>query len=317
MPLRFTLRQLEYLVAVGESGSIALAAERLNVSSPSISTAIAQLEAEFGLPVFVRKRAHGMSPTQGGRELIRAAAEVLRAAERLSDLANDVTQRIRGTLNVGCLLTFAQIVLPRLRQGFVARHAEVAIRQFELHQAAIIDGLREARLDVALTYDLAIPADLDFVEVAVLPPFALLPDGHPLLGRPSVAAAELAEFPMVLLDLPLSSDYFLSFFQAAGVRPRIVERTRDLAVMQSLVGNGFGYSIANLRPVSNRSPDGRPLHVIPLRGPVKPMRMGLLSVAGGRASPAIRAFVDHCREVLPGRIVPDLVVGPAPPQGEA
>ena len=44
MPLRFTLRQLEYLVAVGEAGSIAVAAERVNVSSPSISAAIVQLE---------------------------------------------------------------------------------------------------------------------------------------------------------------------------------------------------------------------------------------------------------------------------------
>ena len=49
MPLRFTLRQLEYFVAVGEAGSIALAAEKVNVSSPSISAAVSQLEKEFGL----------------------------------------------------------------------------------------------------------------------------------------------------------------------------------------------------------------------------------------------------------------------------
>lgn len=48
MAIRFTFRQLEYFVAVGETGSIALAAERVNVSSPSISTSIAQLEAEMG-----------------------------------------------------------------------------------------------------------------------------------------------------------------------------------------------------------------------------------------------------------------------------
>jgi DNA-binding MarR family transcriptional regulator len=52
--LRFTLRQLEYLVAVGEAGTIAEAAHRLNVSSPSISAAISQLEAEFGVQLFVR-----------------------------------------------------------------------------------------------------------------------------------------------------------------------------------------------------------------------------------------------------------------------
>ncbi len=57
MALRFTLRQLEYLVAVGETGSIAAASERVKVSSPSISAAISQLEQEFGLQLFVRRHA--------------------------------------------------------------------------------------------------------------------------------------------------------------------------------------------------------------------------------------------------------------------
>ena len=61
-----------------------MAAEWLNVSARSISTAIAQLEAEFGSPLFVRKQAHGMSSTQSGREMIREAATALTAAVRLS-----------------------------------------------------------------------------------------------------------------------------------------------------------------------------------------------------------------------------------------
>lgn len=53
MPLRFTLRQLEYLVAVADCGSVSLAAARVNVSSPSISAAIGQLEASFGMRAMV------------------------------------------------------------------------------------------------------------------------------------------------------------------------------------------------------------------------------------------------------------------------
>lgn len=314
MSLRFTLRQLEYLVAVGECGSIALAAERVNVSSPSISAAIAQLEAGFGLPLFVRKHAHGMSPTQGGRELIREATALLQAAGRMNDLASSLTGRIGGPLNVGCLLTFAQIIVPQLRRSFVDLHEAVEFRQFEYHQAALIDGLREARLDIALTYDLAIPADLEFIELAVLPPFVLVSKNHPLVHRPSVCASELVDHPLILLDLPLSSDYFLSFFDKAGVRPRIAERTRDMAVMQSLVANDFGYSIANLRPLSDRSPDGRFLHFIPLTGPVQPMRMGLLVAGGGTASLTVRAFIDHCRDYLTTRILPGLIVRPGGPR---
>ena len=67
MALRFTLRQLEYFIAVGDAGSITQAAAKVNVSPPSISTAISQLEDEFGLSLFVRKHAHGLSLTPAER----------------------------------------------------------------------------------------------------------------------------------------------------------------------------------------------------------------------------------------------------------
>ena len=71
MPLRFSFRQLEYLVAVGEAGTIAMAAQRVNVSSPSISSAISQLETDLGLQLFVRHHAQGLSLTAGGGCLLR------------------------------------------------------------------------------------------------------------------------------------------------------------------------------------------------------------------------------------------------------
>ena len=54
MAARFSLRQLEYMVAVGEAGSVLAASEKVNVSSSSISAAISQLEAELGVQLFVR-----------------------------------------------------------------------------------------------------------------------------------------------------------------------------------------------------------------------------------------------------------------------
>ena len=298
MQTRFTLRQLEYLVAVGQHGSVTLAAEQLAVSAPSISTAISALEAEFGLPLFVRKHAQGMSPTTGGRDLIEAAARVLEAAQAVAAVASRHLGTVHGTLKVGCLSTFAQILLPQLRKSYQQLYPEVDFRQFERHQVGLIEGLRDASLDIALTYDLAIPADLEFTTLGVLPPFAILAETHPLARQAVVSIADLAAHPMVFLDLPLSADYFVSLFDQAGLKPRIVERTQDMAVVQSLVGNELGYSIANLRPQSEISPDGRPLRFVPLAAPVKPMRLGLLSASGGRASLTVQAFVDHCRKML-------------------
>nr|WP_095588245.1 LysR family transcriptional regulator [Actibacterium ureilyticum] len=295
--LRFTFRQLEYFVAVGDAGSITAAAEKVRVSAPSISAAITQLEREFGLPLFVRQHAQGLSLTQAGKRLLAQARLVLHEAGAMTEIAGDISGTVRGPLAVGCMLTFAQVVLPSLRRRFEQVHPTVRISQYELDQAEIFGGLRKATLDVALSYDLDLPGDLTFEPLADLPPFAVLPQGHPLARRDSLTIEELQPFPMVLLDLPYSTEYFMSFFAKAGTHPIIAERTRDMAVMRSMVANGYGYSIANIRPLSDRSPDGKPLCFVPLIEDARPMRMGLLMVTGAESARGIRAFVDHCRAV--------------------
>ncbi|MDP2492626.1 LysR family transcriptional regulator [Shimia thalassica] len=296
--LRYTLRQLEYFVAVGEAGSISLASEKVNVSSPSISAAINQLEKEFGLPLFVRQHAQGLSLSQAGRRMLVQAKLVLKNAEGLMALAGDISGVVRGPLAVGCLMTFAQVVLPSVRKSFETENPEVDVSQYELDQSAIFNQLRRAEIDVALTYDLNLPADLQFVSLLELPPYALVDETHPLAHLSEVSVTTLKDHPMVLLDLPFSADYFLSFFSQADVTPNIAERTKDMAVMRSLVANGFGYSIANVRPVNDRSPDGKLLKFIPLVGDVRPMRLGCLMSQDADTSSVVRAFVDHCIEQL-------------------
>ena len=313
MALRFTLRQLEYFVAVGECGSIALAAEKVSVSSPSISAAISQLEAEFGVQLFIRRHAQGLSLTQGGLRFLEHARDVLERARKLNDLSNDITGQVRGPLNVGGLVTFAQIVLPQIRRSFVDTYPEVSFRQYERDQLEIFEGLRSARLDIALTYDLKIPSDLEFIPLIELPPFVLLPEVHELSHLDSISLEMLVDYPLILLDLPMSADYFLSFFDELGVKPKIAERTRDIAVMRSLVANGFGYSIANIRPATTRAPDGKPLRLVPMTGPVRPMKLGLLHPEGALNSLTVRAFLDHCRS----RITPTHAPGLELPKGGA
>lgn len=308
MALRYTLRQLEYLVAVGETGSIAAASERVNVSSPSISAAIAQLEQEFGLQMFIRRHAQGLSLTQGGRQFVDEARAVLAAAGRLNDLANAITGQVRGPLSVGCLVTFAQMVLPQLRRSFTDRYPEVDFHQYERHQAEIIDGLRQARLDVALTYNLDIPGDIEFLPLLPLPPYALFAPEHPLAARRSVSPQDLAGYPMVLLDLPFSTDYFLEIFRPHALRPKVVERTRDIGVMRAMVANGFGYSIANIRPQTDLAPDGRRLAHVPLTG-AEPLHLGLVLAEGARSALTIRAFIDHCSAALTEASLPGLLPG--------
>jgi DNA-binding transcriptional LysR family regulator len=306
MALRFTLRHLEYFVAVGEAGSILIAAEKVNVSSPSISAAICQLEGEFGLQLFVRKHAKGLALSQAGRQFMVQAKEVLLQANGLNQLAGEILGNVQGPLAVGCLLTFAQLIVPQLRRKFETRYPDVRVSQYEMDQSEIFNSVRNGKIDLALTYDLEIPPDLTFLPLAVLPPYAIFAQSHPLAHLAEVSVDDLISYPMILLDLPFSSDYFLSFFKKAGSKPIIAERTRDMAVMRSLVGNGFGYGIANIRPMNDLSPDGSKLCFVPLVGTLRPMTMGLVMSEAAQNVLTVRSFADHCRQVMSEGNVPGL-----------
>jgi DNA-binding transcriptional LysR family regulator len=298
MPLRFTLRQLEYFVAVGEAGSIAKAAEQVNVSPPSISASIAQLEAEFGVQLFVRKHSHGLSLTAGGRVFLKEAARLLADADALHDIAGDIAEKVRGPLAVGCLLTFAQIMLPALRRKFEDTYPEVRMRQFERNQGQLLELLQRGEIDVALTYDLELSQDMAFEPLMQLPAYVMLPAGNPLATRPSISPEELVDQPMVLLDLPFSREYFLSAFQQKGLRPNIAERTGDIAVMRSMVANGFGYGIANMRPLNTLAPDGKPLVFVPMDGELRPLTMGVAMPNAEHRTQTVQAFITHCRRFV-------------------
>ena len=298
MTLRFTLRQLEYFVTVGEQGSIAQASVQMNVSSPSISAAISHLEGEFGLPLFVRKHAHGLSMTQAGRQFMVQARKVLIEADSLNRLAGAISGNVQGPLSVGCLLTFAQVLLPAIRREFQYKHGDVQVSQIECDQETLIEKLRRAEIDVALTYDLEVPSDLEFIPMRSLPLYAVVAADHPLANRISVAVETLVDYPMVLLDLPMSRTYFMQAFERAGVTPNIAERTRDMAVMRSLVANGFGFSVANIRPYSDLSPDGRELCFIPLEGRPRPLLLGFVVPEGARSVLSVDAFINHASQTI-------------------
>jgi DNA-binding transcriptional LysR family regulator len=309
--MRFTFRQLEYFVAAAETGSITLASERINISQPSISTAISNLETELGVQLFVRHHAQGLSLTQAGRRLLLEAKGLLAQASHLYDVVSEVTEVVRGQLSVGCMVTFAPMIIPELCHEFTRAYPDVVIRQQERHQENLFDGLRRVEIDVALTYDLQIPSDIEFEPLAVLPLHVLVGEQHPLASRPSIALEEIAQEPLILLDLPISREYFMAAYLSHGLEPKIGARSSYPDVIRTMVANGYGYTLANVRPRSDMSLDGRRLVRLKLEGDHRPMRIGVARLGSIAKTRLIAAFESHCRSFIsdgyiPGMVAPNL-----------
>jgi DNA-binding transcriptional LysR family regulator len=309
--LRFTLRQLEYFVATCDSGSVTEAAQNIPVAQSSVSAAIAQLEAALGVKLLIRHHAQGVSPTAEGRRFVARARALLRDSEDLERFASELTNELTGTLSLGCLVTLAPLVTPRLCQDFQRANPAASVELAEAGQADLVARLQTGHLSLALTYDLDLARDLVFEPLAELPPYALFPADHPLAEQEDVTIGQLAEHPLVLLDLPHSRDYFRALFLSEGLEPRIAQRSTQPEVIRTLVANSFGYSIINARPVTEHALDGRPLRTVRIAGAPRAMTLGLATLAATRRTRLTDAFAEHCRRAIAAQTFPGLV--PQPP----
>lgn len=294
----YSLRQLRYFVATCEAGGIAPAAEREYISASAISAAIAHLERTLGVALFVRRHAQGLAPTNQGRLLLAEARALLKQADDLERFGRELQSELAGRVRIGCLVTLAATVVPAALRSFSHGHPGVEVELVDSDQEDLLEGLRSGRLDLAISYDLAVQPGLAFEPLRSLPPVALLPAGHRLAGARSVGLRRLAPEPLVLLDLPLSREYFLGLFHSAGMQPRVAVRSAHLDVVCSLVGNGHGYSILNLPPATPTAADGSALASVPLAGRPRALRMGVLQVAGTRPTRAVAVLAEHCRLAL-------------------
>lgn len=304
--MQFTLKQLTYFVAAGEAGSILRAAENIHVSQPSISNAIAHLEDVFQIQLFIRHHAQGMSLTTAGRQIMEKAQALLRDAEELRSFAGKLSAQIFGSINVGCFIPLAPIITPELCHGFMQSNEGVEVNVSEGDQAELISKLKKGAIDLALTYDLQLDRDIAFTALVELKPYVLLAADHPLASSRSVRLEQFAEERFILLDLPLSDSYFMSLFDHHKLKPKVHARTRHIEVQRALVAQGYGYSLANVRPINQKSLDGSSLRYLPLSGFNPGLTLGIATLANIRKTIVVDIFSQFCREQINSTQVPGM-----------
>lgn len=260
----FSLRQLSYFVAVAEEGAISAAAARLHVSQSAISLAITELERALKVQLCVRRKAHGITLTPSGAQALQHARALLRQAAELETESTGDSAELTGRLALGCYLTLAPTVLPRLLHGFGTRHPRVTIDFTEGTQDSLQRLLLAGELDLAVLYDMEIQPEITHVELYRRAPHVLLPADHRLAGKAEVALRDLADEPMVLLEAPPSSHHTLRLCADAGVKPLVRHRTSNFETARSLVGRGLGYAMLIQRPANDRTYEGLPVAYKPV-----------------------------------------------------
>ena len=121
-----TLSQLRTFIAVAEDGSVRAAAERLHVSQPSVSGAIAALSEEVGVPLTERD-GRGMKLSAAGEAFLPHAKEALGLLELGTRMAQSAAANASSTVRIVAAYTAAEFLLPPLLRAFREQHPEVPI----------------------------------------------------------------------------------------------------------------------------------------------------------------------------------------------
>ncbi|MGI9372036.1 MAG: LysR family transcriptional regulator [Hyphomicrobiales bacterium] len=291
---RYTLRQLEYFVTAAEAGSVAGAASKLNVSQPSISTAIAKLEDMLGVQVFMRHHAAGISLTPAGARLIAEARNLLRHSEEFERQAQRAGGEIAGTLKLASFTTLGPAILPGIISGFADLYPDVMLDVSEATQDDLIEGLRQSRFEQAIIYAVDLPDDIDAVSLAEIAPYVLLPQDHHLAKNETIELNALVEEDFILLDVPPSRDFFLGLFETAGLTPKVAFTSPSIELVRGLVGRGLGYSLLVTRPHGDMTYDGQKLVGRPIAGNPEPGRIALARSQHLRKTRLMVAFEEFC-----------------------
>lgn len=291
------LRHLRYFVAVADDLHFGRAADRLALSSPSLSVQIRQLEELVGARLFDR-HSRRVALTDAGQVFRDAATRILREVDAAVLTAREADAGATGELRLGFGPTLMLSTLAQVVSSYRARHPGVHVDLRELATADQTTALLRGDLDVGFMRGAEADARLH-VEPFAREPLLIAVNRHHALARArGVRVSALADEPWVLFPraiAPLLHEQVMKLCRDAGFTPRVVQESREVYTTVGLVGAGVGVTIvpATVQRMSWKGVVYKPiarawvdLSMVRASGAVRPVVNQFLAVArkaaGGR-----------------------------------
>jgi LysR family transcriptional regulator, hydrogen peroxide-inducible genes activator len=297
-PHPFTLRQLQYVVAVAEELSFRRAAERCHVSQPSLSAQIAHVEAALGVQLFERGHRKALVTT-AGQHILERARQLLVDADDLVEAGRRASDPLAGTIRIGVIPTVAPYLLPIAAPALRTEFPRLILLWREEKTNLLMEALHSGALDAALV---ALEAEIGDADRAIVghDPFvvALRPDHA--LGRKvdPVETSELRGEDVLLLD---EGHCFREQALEICAKARVREgefRATSLTTLVQMVAGGAGITLLPALAVpieANRAG----LHVRPMASTKAHRTIALVWRRRSPLGPALREIARVLGDAFP------------------
>jgi LysR family cys regulon transcriptional activator len=244
------LQQLKYIWEVSRHDlNVSATAESLFTSQPGISKQIRMLEDELGVQIFQRSGKHLTEITPAGTAIVKMAGEILDKVENVRLIANEFSDKDRGTLSIATTHTQARYLLPSVITEFIGRYPDVALHMHQGTPVQISEAASKGKVDIAI----ATEALELFENLIMLPCYrwnrsVIVKHDHPLAisnaNGEKLTLERLAEYPIVTYVFGFTGRSQLDdAFNEKGYEPKVVFTAADADVIKTYVKLGIGVGI--------------------------------------------------------------------------
>ena len=291
--MAFTLRQLQYFVAVAEQGSITRAAQNLSISQSSITEAIKELETDLGVELFER-HPRGLHITHNGHQFLRHATKILAGvSDARRSFSQERVERTGGKLNLGVTSLVAGYVLSDLLARYRRACPEVEVSAIEDNGSYLEHLLVGGELDVAvmvisnLRDRMALQSEILEVSAYRL----WLPLGHPLAAAEIIGIGDIAGEQLIMLTVDEIEENTGKLLSAIGAKPHVAFRTRSVEAVRSLVATGAGVALLPDLVYRPWSLEGDRIESRDVSGSLPVVQVGMVWRRGSGLPQAARDFI--------------------------
>jgi DNA-binding transcriptional LysR family regulator len=300
--MAFTLRQLQYFVAVAEQGSVTRAAQNLSISQSSVTEALKELESDLGVELFDR-HPRGLSITHNGHQFLRHATKILSTVSDARTSFSGKQSSVGGRLNIGVTSLVAGYVLSDLLARYRRACPDVEVSAIEDNGGYLEHLLVGGELDVAvmvisnLRDRMALQA-----EILETSPYRLwLPMGHPLVSADIISVADITREPLIMLTIDEIEENTGKLLSALGARPHVAFRTRSVEAVRSLVATGAGIALLPDLVYRPWSLEGDRIESRDVSGSLPVVQVGIVWRKGSSLPQSARDFVGIAESMRSGR----------------
>jgi DNA-binding transcriptional LysR family regulator len=291
--LAFTLRQLQYFIAVAENGTVSGAAQSLSISQSAVTDAIKELESDLSVTLFERHR-RGLTITHKGHQFYRHASRILGdVQDARRSFAADEPAAPPSQLSLGVTSLVAGYVLSDLLARFRRAYPGVNVSAIEDNGDYLEHLLIGGELDVAVMV-ISNLRDRNALQAEIFEtsPYRLwLPLGHRLAAADSIELGDIASEPLIMLTVDETEENTGKLLSALGARLNVAFRTRSVEAVRSLVATGAGIALLPDLVYRPWSLEGDRIESRDISGALPVVQVGMVWRRGSSLPQAGRDFI--------------------------